>query len=502
MSATEHGMRSGGIRFGTDGWRDVIAEGFTFERVRLVSAAIARHLVETEDARRRGVAIGYDARFLSDRFATAVAEVMAGEGIPVLFSRRVAPTPALAVAVVERGLAGGVVVTASHNPPEFNGLKIKPPYGGSATESVTRPIEELANGMLARGEHARAVPYREGLASGRIVEFDPVAPYLDGVLAQVDRDAIERAGLAVACDPMHGAARGVLAEALARAGCRPVESIREEANPGFGGLNPEPIAVNMGPLVSFVSSSGAFRAGFAVDGDGDRIGAVDERGRFVNAHQIFALILRHLVRDRGWRGEVVKTVSTTSMIDHLAQRYDLPLVETPVGFKYVCARMLESDVLIGGEESGGIGVRGHIPERDGVLSALLLAETMAVSGEGLGALVARLEEEVGPHRYGRIDVAVQDESQRARMARWASEVDLDAVAGVPVLRTKRIDGVKLVLEDGSWIMVRPSGTEPLVRIYAEAPDVSRLERLLGQGREWVAKETGLRLAHVPAGDGR
>lgn len=476
-------MAQRAIRFGTDGWRDVIADGFTFDRVRVVAAAMARYLHDNGLAS-RGVAVGYDARFLSGRFARAVAEVLAGAGVPVLFTRRETPTPAVAVAVVERRLGGGIVVTASHNPPEFNGLKFKPPYGGSATEAITKPIEQAANAVLHADRAEIPVrPFDDAVAAGLIEVFDPIEPYLERILKLVDTDAIGRADLAVVADPMHGAARGVLAEALRRAGVRRLAAIREEANPGFGGVNPEPIEANLGPLQAYLRE-GTWQAGFAVDGDGDRIGMVDERGRFVNAHQIFSLMLMHLVEHRGQRGEVVKTVSTTSMIDALAARYGLPLVETPVGFKYVCARMLESDVLIGGEESGGIGIRGHIPERDGILSALVMAELMATTGLSPSGLLQELERRVGPHVYGRLDLHAE-EPQRQALVRWLSAQAPERVAGVGVSQTKRVDGFKFLLEDGSWLMLRPSGTEPLVRIYAEAADPRRLEALLETGRQWV-----------------
>lgn len=487
-------MPSRPIRFGTDGWREVIADGFTFERVRVVAAAMARYL-QRQGLTSRGVAVGYDARFLSARFARAVAEVLAGAGIPVLLARRETPTPALAAAVVERGLGGGIVVTASHNPPEFNGLKFKPPYGGSATEAITAPIEEEANAILAAGRLGlEPCPLEEAVRAGLVEPVDFIEPYLGRILSRVDVEAIARADLAVVADPMHGAARGVLAEALRRAGVRRLAAVREEANPGFGGLNPEPIEANLGPLQAAVRE-GQWQAGFAVDGDGDRIGMVDEAGRFVNAHQIFALVLMHLVEHRGLRGEVVKTVSTTSMIDRLAQRYGLPLTETPVGFKYVCARMLEGDVLVGGEESGGIGIRGHIPERDGILSALVMAELMASTGLPPSGLLEELTRRVGPHRYGRLDLHADEASRRA-LVRWLSEHLPDRVAGVPVREVKRVDGFKLVLEDGSWLMVRPSGTEPLVRVYAEAPEPDSLQALLQTGRQWVDVATAGERSHV------
>ena len=472
-----------GIRFGTDGWRDVIADGFTFDRVRVVAWAVARYLAEAGWVD-RGLAVGYDARFLSDRFARAVAEVALGCGLRVWLAERHLPTPALAAFVVARRLGGGVMVTASHNPPAFNGLKFKPPYGGSATEAITRPIEQEANRLLAQGQPPPVADLEQARRNGQLQGWDPYPEYLQQILGRVDTQRIARAGLSVVADPMHGAAREILAEALRRAGCREVHLIRGELNPAFGGVNPEPIEANLGALADAVRRIPGAAAGVAVDGDADRIGAVDERGRFVNAHQIFALLLIHLVEHRGLRGKVVRTVCTTSMVDRLARRYGLPLVETPVGFKYVGEQMLHGDVLIGGEESGGIGMAGHLPERDGVLSALLLVEMMATLGRPLSGLVEELERRVGPHAYQRLDLEVAA-ARRDRLREQLPHLRPARVDGLRVQDVRDIDGVKLVLEDGSWLMVRPSGTEPLVRVYAESADPEQTRRLLEQGRRWV-----------------
>ncbi len=474
---------SGGIRFGTDGWRDVIADGFTFERVRIVAGAMTRYLMGSGWAR-RGVAVGYDERFLSDRFAARVAEVAAAQGIPVRLASRPGPTPSLAAYVAGEGLGAGIMVTASHNPPAFNGLKLKPPFGGSAPQEVTAPIEAEANRMLEDGELPPVLPLDEARARGLVQPWDPVGGYVERLLELVDTAAIGRSGLAIAADPMHGAAREALPQALRRAGFREVAVIRGEANPGFGGVNPEPIEPNLGPLMAFMAARPGLAAGVAVDGDGDRIGAVDGRGRFVNAHQIFALLLIHLVQHRGLRGEVVKTVTVSHMIDRLAAQFGLPLVETPVGFKYVAARMLSGDVLIGGEESGGIGVRGHIPERDGTLAALLLGEMMATTGASLADWVDELDRRLGPFRYGRADIPC-DERTRERLKGRLAALGPERVAGREVVARKDVDGFKMVLEDGSWVMVRASGTEPMVRVYAESPDEATTARLLEEGRRWV-----------------
>ncbi|MFS8639890.1 MAG: phosphoglucomutase/phosphomannomutase family protein [Symbiobacteriaceae bacterium] len=473
------------IKFGTDGWRAVIAEGFTFANVRRVAWALAEYLQEAGRAG-QGVAVGYDCRFLSDRFAGAVASVLAGAGIPVVLSRTACPTPALSWAVIQRRLGAGVMITASHNPPEYNGFKLKGWFGGPALPEETRRVEEI----LARREAAAAagqepdpgLELAEAERRGLVERADLITPYMDQLRRLVDFERIRAARLRVVVDPMHGAARGVLARLLAEAGVE-VTEIRGDFNPSFGGLAPEPIARNLGPAVEAVRARGA-RAALVTDGDGDRVGAVDATGEVVDAQRIFALLLQHLVEVRGWRGSVIKTFAGTRMVDKLAARYGLPFRETPIGFKYVCEYALKEDVLIGGEESGGIGIKNHMPERDGLLCNLLLAEIMAVRGRTLGEQVAALMEEIGPHFYGRQDLPLAGDAKQRLLNRLATDPPA-SIGGFAVERIDPLDGYKLILGPSRWILFRPSGTEPLVRVYAEGESPEEVQQLLADGVRMV-----------------
>jgi phosphomannomutase len=472
------------IKFGTDGWRHIISDGFTFDNVRWVAQAVAQEFLARG---REGqlLVIGYDTRFLSHRYAELVAEVLAGNGFQVLLSREAAPTPAISWAIREKGAVGGVMITASHNPPEYNGFKLKGPYGGSALPELTEAVEK----QLPWAREIRSLPLSRALADGRVKLFDPKPGYFGQIRRLVDLGVFARKDFTVVVDPMHGAARGYLKEFLGATPLKVVE-IRSEYNPGFGGVNPEPIEKNLEVLRRAVREGGA-ALGLATDGDADRVGAVDEQGYFVDSHRIFALLLRHLARVRGWDGAIVKTFSTTQMIDRLSQQLGKKLFITPIGFKHICRLMLEEDILIGGEESGGIGIKYHLPERDGILSGLLLLEIMALAGEPLSRLVSGLLEEVGPHYYRRLDVEISDPS--GIMKRLA-ENPPQLINGLKVERQDGLDGQKFFLEDGSWILFRASGTEPLVRVYAEAGSPAAVEKLLQSGARYL-EEGGNGLAH-------
>lgn len=463
------------ISFGTDGWRHVISDGFTFANVRRVAQAIASDLL-AKGQEGKTVVVGYDTRFLSHRYAQLVAEVLAGNGFYVLLTQEAAPTPAVSWAVREAGAVGGVMVTASHNPPEYNGLKFKGAYGGSALPEMTAAVEE----QLRRLDEIRSLPLEKALAQKKIEFFDPKPAYFRQLRRLVDFGVLARHRLGVVVDPMHGAARGYLKELLADTPLEVVE-IRGEYNPGFGGVNPEPIEKNLEALRLAVTERGA-AVGLATDGDADRVGAMDEKGHFVDSHRIFALLLRHLVRTRDWDGAVVKTFSTTQMIDLLAAKLGKKLHITPIGFKYICRLMLEDDILIGGEESGGIGIKHHLPERDGLLCSLLLLEMMAQSGQTLSTLVDDLLAEVGPHHYRRLDLEVAE--PKALMAKLLHQPP-PAIAGRQVVGQDGLDGQKLFLADGSWILFRASGTEPVVRIYAEAATGEAAEELLAAGARYL-----------------
>lgn len=466
------------IRFGTDGWRGVIAEEFTFANVRRVARAIGRRL-RAEAGEGAAVLVGYDTRFLSREFAQAAAESLAAEGAAVALAGRFAPTPALSYAVVARRARCGVVITASHNPARYNGLKIKAAFGGSAPLAFTRAVEEeLGRVGAERGDPHAAMP----TPPCAIVAFDPVEPWLDRLEQLVDLDRIGRSGIRVALDAMYGAGQGLLAGRLRRAGCR-VDELHAEVNPGFGGLHPEPIPAQLGALVEHVRSrSGAGRrVGFAFDGDSDRIAPVDETGGVVTPHQVLALLVRHLVRHRNARGPIVKSVNIGRMVDLEAAALALPVVVTPIGFKFIAEAMRERDALVGGEESGGFAVRGHTPERDPGLVCLLLLELMATTGRSLGALVRQMEAEYGPHRYGRVDLRLETLAARDRVVQGVTAAPPDRLLERPVREVDARDGVKLIRDDGSWVMLRASGTEPLLRIYAEAATEEEVGRLLAWG---------------------
>ncbi len=469
------------IKFGTDGWRAVISDEFTFENVRKVAQAIAdvfREDAAGAEAEPRLV-VGFDTRFLSDRYAREVARVLAANDITVFLTRGDAPTPVVSHAIRALRADGGVMITASHNPPRYNGIKIKAGYGGPASPDVCREVEARIRANEATGREPQAMPFEEAERRGRVERFDPFPAYKEHLHTLVNFDRIAQGWPHIVVDPMHGAGRRYFAWLLEEAGAH-VREIRGELNPGFGGVHPEPIARNLSALIEAVQEgAGAF--GLATDGDADRIGAVDETGAFVDPHRIMALALRYLIEDRGQRGAIVRTVSTTAMLDRLAQQYELPIYETPVGFNYIVDYILADDVLIGGEESGGITIKGHIPEGDGILMGLLLAEIVAQSGMTLHDLVEDLYRRVGRFAYARRDQRVPPFSKPELVAAL-SESPPATLAGIPVRAVSTRDGVKYLM-DGAWLLIRPSGTEPVLRIYAEAPDMETVQALLDAGHQ-------------------
>ncbi len=456
------------IVFGTEGWRGVMAEDFTFANVRRVARAIADYVNWEKGGRE--LVVGYDARFMSDLFAGEIARVLAANGIKVWLASKIATTPALSFAVRHFGAAGGIMVTASHNPPQYNGIKFKGEYGGPALPEMVFQIEKRIS--------TRAIRY-VGVGRGTVELFDPEEYYLGQLEELVDLKLILASDLHPVFDTMHGAAAGYYQRLFQRYQHQATE-IRSERNPGFGGTNPEPIARNLRPLINVVLSLEA-GVGLATDGDGDRVGAVDEKGNFVNPHLIICLLVRHLVENRGWRGGIVKTFSTTRLVERLATHYGLPVWETPIGFKHICDLMLQQDILLGGEESGGIGVKNHLPERDGVLTSLLLLEMMAYESKTLGELVADLTAMVGPHHYARVDITV--DSQKAnRLVQKLAASPPEKMAGINVSGVMTMDGLKLILGEEGWILFRPSGTEPLVRVYVEATSGELVEEIMKAGK--------------------
>lgn len=472
------------IRFGTDGWRAVISQDFTFDNVRHVAQAIADYVLSgAAGSPSNTVVVGFDTRFLSDRYAIEVANVLAGNGLPVYLSKADCPTPALSYAVKHFGAAGGVMITASHNPPRYNGIKFKSAFGGSAMPDVTKEIERLLEQSLRDGRqpaYAEPTWQNEGQpAPGAVVRFDPMVEYLKHLRTLIDFAAIANSGLRVAVDPMYGAGRGYIARWLRDLGVM-VAEIHGDLNPGFGGLHPEPIGRNLTELRTLVTEGG-YDIGLATDGDADRIGAVDGQGHFVSPHTIIALALQHLL-NQGKRGLIVKTISTTQIVNRLAQQHDLQVEETPVGFNYICDYMLKQPVLVGGEESGGISILGHIPEGDGILMGLLLLEIVATARQPLHVLSERLQQQFGPFLYDRIDQRVQPFSKKELVSQLKAAAPAE-LGGQPVARINDRDGIKYLLADDSWLLIRPSGTEPVLRIYAEARTQEAVQQLLRAGVE-------------------
>lgn len=456
------------IKFGTDGWRGIIGEGFIFANVRRVAEAMARYIQAKHQAG-QALIVGYDARFLSLESARIAATVAAAHEIPTILADRMTPTPAVSYSVVERKAAGGIMITASHNPCHWNGIKFKAAYGGSAAPAIVKEIEEqLANkgGTPGKAAHRSSV-----------VTADLVTPYLNRIAGMVNLDLIRASGLGFVIDPMYGAARGLIARLFDEHRI-PFREIHAEHNPLFPGLNPEPIEPHVEDLRKAVTA-GDYAAGFATDGDADRVGAMDRSGLFIDSHKIFCILLRHLAEDLGQRGEVVRTFSTTTLVDKIARKHNLPLHVTPIGFKYVCELMLKRNVLIGGEESGGIGIKGHLPERDGILNSLLLAEVMAEKGKTLGELVEELHREYGPHFYGRVDLEI-DRPAIERTLSLVRENKIGNVAGRPVKSVDDLDGYKMILGDSVWLLARASGTENMLRLYAEAPSPEEVKALLDE----------------------
>lgn len=456
------------IRFGTDGWRAVIAEDFTYDNVRRVADAAGRVWA----AQNPGglIIVGYDTRFEAKNFAAAAAEVLASHGLRVRVSDRYLPTPALCWSVAnDEAAVGGVMLTASHNPSRYLGFKVRMADGGASPVSFTDGIE---------AQLLEAVP----TGRGEFEYADLVNPYLETLRGMVDGDAIRAAGLKVAVDPLYGAGQHYLAEMLRSLGVD-VTEIHDRLNPGFGGLHPEPIPPHIDEVRELVRERG-LDAGFITDGDADRIGACDTHGAFVNPHRIICLVARHLIESRGASGRIVKTLSTSVLVDRLARHLSVEVTTTPVGFKWIYEEMVKGDVMVGGEESGGIGIPTHVRERDGLLMALMLAEMMALQGKGLAALVEDLFAVTGPMEYTRVDLALDPEVKQAFLAA-APTMAPAQIAGIDVIDIVRTDGIKFLLADDAWLLLRPSGTEPLVRVYAEGLNMGVVDELISAGKSLV-----------------
>jgi phosphomannomutase len=475
------------IKFGTDGWRGVIADDFTFANVRTAAEAIAAYvraqLGSAHEDPAKGLCIGYDTRFGSKAFARACAEVVAATGIPVALANDITPTPALSYGVRERGAAGGIMITSSHNPAQWNGVKYKAWYGGSGKPSIIAAIETYLGTPVVRP--AQPAP---------ITEIDFLPPYLQAIESFADLDLISHSGMKFAIDSMYGAGGTLISDIFTRIGVDHVQ-IRGNVNPLFPKINPEPIEPHIRALGEATVEHHC-HAGLCTDGDADRIGATDENGNFVDPHKIFSVLLSWVLRRKGWPGAVTRAFNTTKMLDRICKKHGRELIEHGIGFKFVCDYMLEREIVMGGEESGGIGFQRHLPERDGLLNALLLANVMAQEGKTLGQLVADLQAEYGEHQYGRIDLHIPDDIKNAAIARAkALEAGDPVIAGMPILRQENLDGVKFYLDNPesktkpnaaeTWILFRASGTEPLMRIYTESTSKEAVAKLLESGRAFA-----------------
>ncbi|MEW6658796.1 MAG: phosphoglucomutase/phosphomannomutase family protein [Thermodesulfobacteriota bacterium] len=462
------------IKFGTSGWRGIMAEDFTFANTRLVCQAIAVYL-QGEGVANQGVVIGYDTRFQSEAFAAAAAEVMAGNGIPCYFSTRDCPTPVVSFAIRKGRHGGGVNITASHNPPEWNGIKFSPASGGPAPEAVTKPIEAIIN-RLTPGAIKR-LPLDQARSRGFISDLDPRAAYLQHLQTLVDLDVWQQAGLKVVVDVLYGTGRDYLDAFLRQAGVE-VELLHGWRDAYFGGQRPEPSEEYLAELAARIPAAGA-HLGLAVDADADRFGVMDSRGVYHETNEVLALLLDYLIETRGWEGGVARSVATTCLIDRVAARHGRPVYETKVGFKHLGAYILNGQALMVGEESEGFSMKNHLPEKDGILACLLVAEMVARKGQDLPQLLEDLFSRVGPVYNHCTNLSLAPEVKEKLMARLQSTPA--KFAGLAVKQHITIDGHKFVLEDGSWVCFRPSGTEPVVRFYQEASSLEALEKLQKAG---------------------
>ena len=465
------------IRFGTDGWRALIAGDYTYYNVARCALGLCDYLKQRGTAG-RGLIVGYDTRFLSPEFASTVAGVSASQGIRTLLSVEAAPTPVLSYSVLHHGAAGAAIITASHNPAAWNGFKFKPEYAGSATQEITDELEAA----IRQVGSVDPAEISAGRNSALVEGMEPAGPYFDHVARLIDLDAIRSAGFRVVVDSMYGAGAGYLPRLL-EGGTTTIEELHGYRNPAFPGMaQPEPIAPNLTELLVRVPESGA-SVGIALDGDADRVGIIDETGKFVTTLDVFSLLALYLLEAKGWRGSLIKGVTASQALNKMGGLYGVDVHEVQVGFKHMGPRMEELNALMAGEESGGFAFRGHVPERDGILSGLYVLEYMAKTGKSVSELLANLFEIVGPHFYHRRDIEF-DAADRERITRQVNNPALDRLGGFPVLASDSIDGRRLRFDDG-WLAVRFSGTEPLLRIYAEAGSPERVTGLLDAAAEYL-----------------
>ncbi len=470
------------IKFGTSGWRGILAEDFTLENVRVVTQAIADHLKAIGEAG-KGVIIGHDSRFFGERFARESARILAGAGIPSYLCKDDTPTPVIAFELLRRGSGGAINFTASHNPYEYNGIKYSPSWGGPALPETTADIEQRANAMLGEVCY-RDMPLDQAVRCGLVAEIDPKPDYLEALRGKVDLDAIGRSGITVIVDPMFGAGRDYIDALLVEAGLM-VQAINVKRDPYFGGVSPDPSATHLGDLIARVQGDSRIALGLATDGDADRYGIIDADGSFIEPNYVLALLYDYLLRRRGEKGDAARSVATSHFLDAVAAYHGFAVRETPVGFKYIGEFIRDGEIVIGGEESAGLSMRGHVPDKDGVLACLLVAEMVAVEGKSIGELISDLYARVGAFYTARQNLRLS--SQLAASVGGKLAAPPEKIAGKKVASVIRLDGVKLLFEDGTWVLFRKSGTEPVVRVYAEARSPEELRQLTAAAVEFIEK---------------
>jgi len=470
------------IKFGTDGWRAVISDEFTFDNVKKAAQAMADYILSQKDVLKKRdfkVAVGYDTRFLSYKYAEITACIMASNGIPTILADRASPTPSVSYAIKDKNLIGGIVITASHNPARYNGMKYKAYYAGSAGPEITKKIESLLG-----ANEIKFKTLKELRKEGILKIEDIVSRHLEFIKKYVDLKLIKKSGLKVAVDSMYGTGNSYIAELL-KGGKIKIDTIHEDANPGFGGINPEPIMPNLKELAD-KTKKGKYSIGLATDGDADRLGVALPDGRLLTGHKIMTLLLLHLLEDKKMKGGVVQTICGTELIEKICKKYSLKMHETPVGFKYICDIMQKEDILVGGEETGGVAFKGYIPERDGILSGLLILEMMASRRKKVQDIIKSIDKEYGTYEYRRLDMRVPDKKKKMLMG-YLKNNPLKKVLGKDVIRIKDYDGYKFICKDSSWLMLRLSGTEPVVRVYAEASNEKAAFRILEFGKNLIEK---------------
>jgi len=467
------------IKFGTSGWRGILAEDFTLENIRVVIQAIADHLQEIGEAE-KGVLIGHDSRFFGERFAREAARVLAGSGIRVLLCEDDTPTPVIAFELLRRGLGGAVNFTASHNPCEYNGIKFSPSWGGPAMPETTADIEKRANAMLGEVCY-RDMPLDQAFRAGLVEEIDPKTEYLENLRGKVDLEAIGRSGRNVIVDPMFGAGRDYIDSMLVEAGLM-VQTINAQRDPYFGGVSPDPSAAHLGDLAARVKADSQVALGLATDGDADRYGIIDADGTFIEPNYILALLYDYLLR-RGDQGDAARSVATSHFLDAVAAHHGFAVRETPVGFKYIGEFIRDGEIVIGGEESAGPSMRNHVPDKDGILACLLVAEMVAVEGKSLQTLITDLYARVVEYHTGRQNLRLSD--QLAASVGGKLDNPPESLAGKQIDQVITIDGVKLLFADGTWVLFRKSGTEPVVRVYGEARSGSELKQLMDAAVQFI-----------------